>query len=217
MKKLSVSFILQRCVFINLLLVGLFSSRFSLAAPPAISLTEQDIQDLKKIEEYFNNIQTLQAHFSQYTKSGMSAGTIYIRRPNQMRVEYNPPVPVLIVASGRLVSYYDKELNQLTEAPLSSTPLGLILAQPFSLQKGTTITKIARSPQELQVILYQSAQPDAGLLELVFTTTPFQIKYWRVIDSANRSTQVVISNIKLNNPLSNNLFTRPSQIESNTR
>lgn len=214
MKKLSFLFILQKFTLLALLLIPLFSHNFSLAAPPAAVLTEQDRSDLQKVEDYFNNIQTLQANFSQYTKSGVAEGSIYIRRPNQMRVEYNPPVPVLIVANGRLVSYYDKELKQLTEAPLSSTPLGLILAKPFSLQKGVTLTKIARTPQELQIILYQSSEPDAGSLELVFTTNPFQIKYWRVIDSTNRSTQIVLGNIKLNTSLNNNLFTPPSKPEN---
>lgn len=189
------------------------SSHFAEAAPPAAVLSENDLKELKKVEDYFNNIQTLQASFFQSARNGNAAGTIYMRLPGEIRVEYAPPMPVLIVASNRLVSYYDTELQQLTEAPLSSTPLALMLQKPFTLRKDITITKIAITPQELQIIMYQTSEPDAGMLELVFSRTPFQIKYWKIIDNAGRTTQVSLGNIQLNIPLANNLFIRPSAPE----
>ena len=36
-------------------------------------------------------------------------GYIYLRKPGRLRVEYDPPVPILLVADGGLLSYYDKD------------------------------------------------------------------------------------------------------------
>ena len=68
------------------------------------------------MEDYLNGIQTLKAEFTQVGPDGEPAeGVIYMRRPGLLRVEYKPPVPVIIVGDGFLIHYHDKELGQIDD------------------------------------------------------------------------------------------------------
>src|SRR5690606_14235092 len=66
--------------------------------PAAAALTGTDHADIQRVERYFNDVDTLKARFRQIAEDGgIAQGTIYLRRPGRMRVEYDPPVPVLLV------------------------------------------------------------------------------------------------------------------------
>ena len=72
--------------------------------------------DLTKIENYLNNISTLEAGFVQMSSNGGSAeGKIYIEKPSKIRMEYTAPDQLLIVGNGEYIIYNDKELDQITK------------------------------------------------------------------------------------------------------
>ncbi|MBY0431339.1 MAG: outer membrane lipoprotein carrier protein LolA, partial [Rhodospirillales bacterium] len=91
------------------------------AARP-VQLSAQDLADVQRVEDYLNGITTLQARFLQASPNGATAeGTAYISRPGKMRLAYDPPSPILVVADGRMLVYYDSELKETSYAPLDST------------------------------------------------------------------------------------------------
>src|SRR5690606_32753445 len=93
------------------------------AATGPLVLDEEARADIAREEDYLTSITTLRARFQQYSEGGgVVFGNIYVRRPGRMRVEYDPPVPVILVADGIVVSYYDSELDQLNQVPISATP-----------------------------------------------------------------------------------------------
>ena len=88
------------------------------------------------------------------------------------------------------------------------------------IQYNTDFIQVAGRVTQFQITgqgrarrLVAEFRDDTGMLELVFSRTPFQIKYWKIIDNAGRTTQVSLGNIQLNIPLANNLFIRPSAPE----
>jgi outer membrane lipoprotein-sorting protein len=75
------------------------------AAPPrAATLSAQDQAELVRVQTYLDEIKTLQSRFQQFSpEGGTTAGTIYLQRPGKMRIIYDDPTPILIVADGREV------------------------------------------------------------------------------------------------------------------
>ena len=72
-------------------------------------------------------IRTLAADFIQIAPDGaISRGRFYLKRPGRFRFEYEPPAPVLIVADGTYVNYFDIEQGQLSQIGVYSTPLGAV-------------------------------------------------------------------------------------------
>src|SRR5262245_31363278 len=95
---------------------------FSNVARAATALTDQDRADIARVEQYMDSIMTLEAKFQQVDASGqLSFGRIFLRKPGRLRVQYDPPVPILVVADGGMISYYDSELDQLNQLPLKQS------------------------------------------------------------------------------------------------
>ena len=70
-------------------------------------------------ERLLNDIKILKAHFVQVSSNGAYAeGEAYVDRPGHLRFDYDPPTPVLIIANGLSLLYYDKELKEATFLPL---------------------------------------------------------------------------------------------------
>ena len=85
------------------------------------------------MQDYLNSIHTLQSRFQQITgEGGIATGTLYLSRPGHMRVEYDPPVPVLLVATDGRIWYYDKELEQSVSSTLKDTPAWFLLQDNVS-------------------------------------------------------------------------------------
>ena len=70
---------------------------------------------LARIEAYLNGLDTLRASFVQINPDGGTAtGELYYERPDKMRLDYDPPSRLLIVANGWKLVYHDRRLEQVS-------------------------------------------------------------------------------------------------------
>ena len=136
-------------------------------------------------------------------------GNIYLRRPGRLRIEYDPPVPVLIVADGTWASFYDTELDQLNQAPLGSTPAWFLLQQTIDFSPKITVTAIERSPGAIRLSMYQTANPDAGQASLTFADDPLVLKQWIIRDSRGTEVAIALQDAVFGAELPNDLFATP--------
>jgi len=179
--------------------------------PARAALSDQDMADIGRVEQYMDSILTLQAKFQQVEPNNkLSFGKIYLRKPGRLRVEYDPPVPILVVADGGLLSYYDKELDQLNQLPLRQSTAWFLVRQPMDLSKGVTVTQVDRSQGGLQVHLFQTDQPDAGSVSLIFTDGPLQLTHWTVTDANNQQVSVGLYDVQTGIDLPADLFKTPT-------
>lgn len=187
-----------------LLLLPLFAP---LAAYAQTAPSAQDRADIARIEAYMNGLKTLKARFLQVAPDGATTGgTAWLQRPGQMRFQYNPPSPLLLVATGSLVVFHDSQLNQTTNIPLSATPLGLLLQENLKLSGDVTVTSITRSPGQIQLTLVRTATPADGSLTLVFADNPLVLRQWAVVDSQRRETRVTLYDVELGGKFDPELF-----------
>lgn len=164
-------------------------------APPAFS--ERDRADLARVEAYLNGLTTLRARFLQIADNGAAAeGTAWIWRPGRMRVEYDPPEPLLLVADAGQFLMYDRELRAPTTLLVSQTPLSILLRREVRLEGDVTVSGIERTGGFLRVTMFRTAEPAEGRLTLVFTPDPLQLRQWAVVDSQRRETRVTLSRIE---------------------
>ncbi len=178
---------------------------------PELILSDDDIADIRRVEDYLNGIRSMQTRFQQYSADGGIAwGTIYLRRPGQLRVEYDPPVPALLVADGIVVTYYDKELDQVSQLPLGQTPAWFLLRETIDLTDGVTITAIERAPGALRIAMHQSDDPDGGSVSLIFSDQPLVLRQWTIIDPTGKEVRVGLDRTSFGVELSNNLFATPT-------
>ena len=178
------------------------------AAPAPAPLTPADRADLARVQAYLNGIHTLKAHFLQVAPNGaISQGTAWMERPGRMRFQYDPPSPLLLVAGYGLFVFYDRELRQVTNIPLGSTPLGLLLRKEITLSGGITVTGFSRQPGQIEVTLVKTDSPGDGSLTLVFADNPLALRQWVVTDAQRRETTVTLYNVELGGTFNQDMFT----------
>ncbi|SFK15017.1 Outer membrane lipoprotein-sorting protein [Falsiroseomonas stagni DSM 19981] len=177
------------------------------APPPPPAAAAIDRAAVARVEAYLNGLRTLKARFLQVAQNGASAeGTALISRPGRMRFDYNPPEPMLLVASGGQVMMYDRELRQPSTVPASSTPLGLLLRQEIRLSGDITVTGTERTGGFLRIGLHRTGAPQEGRLTLAFQEQPMELRQWTVLDAQGRETRVTLYEVETGVRLDNKLF-----------
>jgi outer membrane lipoprotein-sorting protein len=176
------------------------------STPRPVALTAQDQTDLQRIAAYLNGITTMYAKFQQYSANGGTAsGQLWIERPGRMRFEYNPPSPILLLADRFYVYYIDKQLAEVQQVGLQSTPAWLLLRDPVTFDD-LIVTGFERGPDLLQVTVFEKAHPDKGSLTMVFGDTPLALSQWTIVDAQRRTTTVVLSDEEFGMALDPSLF-----------
>ena len=175
--------------------------------PQPRSLSPDDVSVITRVEAYLNQFTTVRARFVQLSSDGNFAeGLVHLQRPGKMRFEYDPPTPVLLIADGNSLLYYDKELESATFVPLEETPLWFIMRPTVSLTHRTRITGIVEDAATLSVSLRDEDKGDAGEVTLVFSDQPMALEKWVVTDAQGISVQVALVNPEFDIPVDDELF-----------
>ncbi|MFN0114940.1 MAG: LolA family protein [Paracoccaceae bacterium] len=180
--------------------LAFLSAAFPAAAAP-------DAAEVAQIEGYLNGITTLQARFTQIASDGgAAAGQIHIHRPGRLRIDYDPPTPIQLVADGRELVFLDKELDQITIFGLDATPVGYLLRPRIAFGAELEVTALLREGGTLRLQVVDRKKPGEGSLELRFDTEPLALRQWTVTDAQGRQTAVTLHEVRLNAQLDARLF-----------
>ena len=174
----------RRTVIAALALAAAPLSRGFAASPPLkpVSLSAAQQAEVAQVEEYLNGIRTLTSAFEQVSGEGnVASGKLYLSRPGRMRFEYNAPVPVLLVADGLDIHYYDRELRQVTDMRIESTPAAFLLRDRIALTGAVTLTRYEHQPGTIRLTFVETNEPDQGSVTLTLTDRPLELRQWTVV------------------------------------
>ncbi|HUK00419.1 MAG TPA: outer membrane lipoprotein carrier protein LolA [Stellaceae bacterium] len=181
------------------------------AAPPAgprpAQLDAAGHSDVMRVQQYLNGIRTMQSRFEQVADDGgVAAGTIYMQRPGQMRIVYDPPSPILIVATSGQIYYYDSRLNQVSRTYVTDTPAWFLLRDPIQLFGDITVTDFRRAADTLRLTLVETKDAGLGQVTVALSDQPLQLRQWTVLDAQRKQVTVTLQNPQFGMPLNANLF-----------
>jgi outer membrane lipoprotein-sorting protein len=178
------------------------------AAPPrAAALSADQKADVERVQAYLNGIRTLTSRFEQSTgEGGTASGQLYLARPGRMRFEYDPPVPLLLVANGKNIFYYDKELQQVSELRVEDTPAGFLLRDQIALSGDVTLTRFEHKPGAIRLTMVQTSEPGQGSATLVLDDRPLQLKQWTIVDPQQKEVTVALTDPHYGAPVDEKLF-----------
>jgi outer membrane lipoprotein-sorting protein len=172
------------------------------------AVRDEDGAELARVEAYLNAMTTLRSDFVQINPDGGTAtGTLYYARPSKMRLDYDPPSDLLIIANGWQLIYHDRRLEQTSHLFSNSTPLGFLLDEQIRFNgEDVTVTAVEQDEGEIRITLVQSQEPDQGAVTLVFADRPLALRRWHVVDAQGLVTHVVLERIETGMPLDDDLF-----------
>ncbi len=175
----------------------------------AAQLSSADEQAVSEVEDYLNSFATMHSRFIQIAPDGGHAsGSIYLKRPEKMRVEYDPPVPILIVSTGIWLIYLDMELGQVTHLPVDSSPVAVLAREKMTFGEEVEVVRVARADGDLRLTIVDNRDfsADLGEITLVFAENPLRLRKWTVLDAQGLVTTVTLIDPRFNIALDPVLF-----------
>lgn len=177
-------------------------------AIPAHANSPETLATLKRVETFLNGITTMTSDFVQVAPDGsLAEGKLFLKRPGNMRWQYNPPTPILMVAAHDVLTYHDFELDQTTQMPMDDS-LASFLAKPqIRLDDNAfRIINFREGADSIRFTILQTAKQADGSLTLEFSDNPLKIENMVVTDAAGQVTTVKLQNIHYGDALADNLF-----------
>ena len=165
---------------------------------------------LRRIEAYLNGIDTLAANFLQVNHDGsISEGEIVIARPGRMRIDYAPPLKVEIISDGDWITYIDRDLGQISQAPLNGSHAEFLLREDLRFGDDVTVTGIKREANVVEITIARKENPEQGSMTLVFADKPLELRQWSVVDPQRLTTRVTLFDTRFGLTLDPALFEAP--------
>lgn len=171
----------------------------------------------KAVEDYFNDINTLQADFTQ-TVTGervASKGVFSWRRPGQFLWQYQTPVAQKLVSTGSAIYFID-DRKQATQLPMDAGVARLFNAKTLNLSKqGLRTTHVQTTSTQMAVDFVVDKKIATGdqtglvSLKLVFDRLPgnnMQLRRIDALDTLSVTTRVEFANVRENVALPAKMF-----------
>lgn len=187
---------------------SLFLSLALLVSVPATSAT------LSEVQRALAATGSMTAEFTQTAANGgVSRGTMKLKRPGKIRFDYGKGASFLVVADGRTLSFIDYQVGQVSQWPIRSTPLGVLLDPAADLSRVARVLPAEESPLPgtVAVLAADPKKPEAGKILILFqpdAAAPAGLRLvgWRVTDAQNNLTTVALSNAQWNMAIADTSF-----------
>lgn len=178
------------------------------ATSASAALSPADVKDVERADASLNAVTTLRARFLQVAPDGSTAeGTLSLSRPGKLRLDYDPPTPLIIIAAGDWLVYHDSQLDHTSYIDIDSTPAAFLVKKDLHLNAdGATVTQVTRKPGLLEITAVKEKDPRQGKITLIFQEAPFQLKQWLVTDAQGQTTTVSLYSPKSDVKFDPNIF-----------
>jgi len=168
-----------------------------------------------EVEKYLSGLASWSADFKQTIDDGhgkvvrSAAGKLSLQKPGKFRWDYSEPSEQLILADGKQIWFYDKDLQQANvrdmDASLANTPAVLLSGGgPLSSQFDVTALPPSDGLDWYQLIP-KHADTDFQLVRIGFRSGDLATMF--LADKLNQVTQLTFSNAKRNAKFAPDLFT----------
>jgi outer membrane lipoprotein carrier protein len=168
-----------------------------------------------EVEKYLGGLATWSADFTQTIDDGhgkvmrSAAGRLYLQKPGKFRWDYSQPSEQLILADGKQIWFYDKDLQQANvrdmDASLANTP-AVLLSGSGSLSSQFDVTSLPPSDGlEWYQLVPKHSDTDFQLVRIGFRHGDLASMF--LADKLNQITQLTFSKPSRNAKFAADLFT----------
>ena len=184
------------------------------SAAPTVAESKQQQGAVQKLTGLLKDVQTMKASFQQDTLDNggrrlqSSSGSMVLKRPEMFRWLVEEPFPQEVVSDGRKVSYYDKDMEQVTIQSLnlnsSATPAMLLSGDTKAILANFSVRLSAGDGRQMFTLTPKDL--DNSFQDLYLTFEKGALSRMVLIDSLGSRTNIQFSGVKLNEPVSDKFF-----------
>ena len=166
-------------------------------AVAGVSLDPQQIDAVKKVSNYFNELTTLKGAFVQTSADNKRLrGKFYVKKPGRFRFDYALPSKMIIISDGSQLAIQDTDIKSDDRIPLEQTPFRLLLRENVDILRDARVSEVLEA-DDLIVVSLRDKSPDApGLIKLFLVKKPgLELKEWVTTDAQGLDTRVEVSEL----------------------
>jgi outer membrane lipoprotein-sorting protein len=174
------------------------------------------IETIKKVSGYFNELNTLKGTFVQTNaQNKRERGKFYVKRPGRFRFDYALPSKQIIISDGKYLAIQDLDLKNEDTYELDNTPFRLLLKKDVDLMRDALIGEVQEA-DDLIVISLKDKSPDApGAIKLFLAKKPtLELKEWVTSDAQGGSTRVELSELNKTEAVDDKLFVKEMMVKT---
>ena len=148
---------------------------------------------------------SLSADFTQTGADGkVQTGKMILARPGKIRFQYDK-AKLLIVGNGKTLTFVDYSVRQVSQWPVKSTPLGILLASEPDLSRVAKV--VAADGNGVIVEARDPKRPEFGTLQIAFSRNAsapggLALEGWAALDAQGGRTETRLSGATYNADLS---------------
>ncbi|MBS0358107.1 MAG: outer membrane lipoprotein chaperone LolA [Proteobacteria bacterium] len=164
------------------------------------------------LEQNLSQLHSMQANFTQVVTNARghvlqkSSGEMALLRPGKFRWVSNSPTRQLIVADGKKLWIFDKDLEQVTVKPLSksldNSPGMFLSNSPDNLSEYYNVTS-EKNPNNF---LITPKAEDAQFTSIELQYSNNELVFMQLHDQLGQTTKLAFTHIKVNSELNPKLF-----------
>jgi len=165
----------------------------------------------EQLSQILQSFDTYTADFKQvnYTEKGQvtsqSIGTVMIKRPGKFRWETQSPTHQIIITDGQALWVYDVDLAQVSKQALSSrTPLNPAMILSGTLENLNQTFNVTSTTPNVFVLTPKPNDYNFKKVTLKFDSN--LLTEMTVINNLSQTSYFQFSNVKINPPLTDDLF-----------
>jgi outer membrane lipoprotein-sorting protein len=175
----------------------------------AVFETMSDAAVADEVLSYLEGITTLSGSFVQTAPSGaVVTGKFNLRRPGQIRFDYDDPSPITIVATQGMVYVENSDLETTDSYPLKKTPLRFLLSKKIDIGDAS-LKSVTRGADSVAVTYASTDEETEGEITLVLAAPRLSIEEWSIVDAQGGVTSVALQGVTAGARLDNRLFAAP--------
>lgn len=192
-------------------------SFFAIFAPAALVFSvptsaESQLAMMDRVVSHMKGVATMSATFTQTDRRGQTlSGKLLLKRPGQVRFEYQKGVPLLIVGDGKALTLIDYEVRQVQRWPIRNSPLAALLDPGQDLKRYGKLVRTS-TDEVISVEVRDPKRPEFGVITMIFVKQPgapggLTLNGWVALDSKNNRTSIRLDSVKFNTAIPNSSFT----------
>lgn len=175
----------MRSIFLLLIMISPFCYSANKIESPLI----------KQIENYLNNFENMEAHFTQNSGGHKSHGTLRIAKPGKFRWEYDDG-KLLIISTGDTIIYRDNELDNVHYISADDTIAGILSQENFDFTHGDFVVEnMTTIANNVNLLITNKKDDSMGKINLTFSIKPIALKAIEVLDMGDNLIQLNLSDI----------------------
>lgn len=164
------------------------------------SFNYQD-DDMIDITNYLNKIKSFDSNFIQINSNGDTlSGNIKLSKPNLLRIEYSPPINRLIVSDGKRLAIINKRNKTINFYNINQLPIKILLKDEFKINN-YDIKKFEKIEGITSLELMIIENSNISSIELIFESSPLNLKKWVIKDFHGYQTEMFLTNTKINDEI----------------